>query len=75
MTFSYDEFDLSDIKTYPLKSRASKVRVEDFARPVAPSASLADFCMIRFHVITSPPEWSSTHSASRPSLPARPVSC
>ncbi len=34
MPFSYDDFDLSDVKTYPLKSRASKARVEDFARPV-----------------------------------------
>ena len=38
-------------------------------------ASVADFCMIRFQVITSPPEYSKTHSASSPSRPARPVSC
>ena len=41
MTFGYDDFDLSGIKTYPLKSRKSKVRVEDFARPCAPGASIA----------------------------------
>jgi hypothetical protein len=35
MAFSYTEFDLSDVTTYPLKSRASKARAEDFARPVA----------------------------------------
>ena len=29
----YEEFDLSDVRTYPLSSRASKVRAEDFARP------------------------------------------
>jgi hypothetical protein len=33
MIFPYEEFDLSDITTYPLKSRKSKTRVEDFARP------------------------------------------
>jgi hypothetical protein len=41
MPFSYDDFDLSAVSTYPLKSRASKVRVDDFARPVAPDASVA----------------------------------
>ena len=40
MAFSYDEFDLSGIQTYPLKSRPSKARVEDFARPVEPGASV-----------------------------------
>ena len=41
MIFPYEEFDLSDVKTYPLKSRASKACVEDFARPVAPGGSIA----------------------------------
>ena len=41
MTFGYDDFDLSGVKTYPLKSRKSKARVEDFARPCAPGASIA----------------------------------
>ena len=40
MPFIYEEFDLSGVKTYPLKSRASKARVEDFARPVAPGGSV-----------------------------------
>ena len=31
--FAYEEFDLSGIRTYPLKSRPSKARAEDFARP------------------------------------------
>ena len=35
MLFDYDEFDLSGVRTYPLASRHSKTRVEDFARPVA----------------------------------------
>jgi hypothetical protein len=34
MPFTYDEFDLTGIRTYPLKSRKSKARAEDFARPV-----------------------------------------
>jgi hypothetical protein len=40
MPFTYEDFDLSSVTTYPLKSRASKARVEDFARPVAPGASI-----------------------------------
>ena len=40
MKFSYDEFDLSGISTYPLKSRASKARAEDFGRPVTPGSSV-----------------------------------
>jgi hypothetical protein len=39
--FSYDEFDLSDVRTYPLASRASKVRRADFARPWDPATGLA----------------------------------
>jgi hypothetical protein len=33
MPFPYDEFDLSGVRTYPLASRKSKAREEDFARP------------------------------------------
>jgi hypothetical protein len=33
MPFPYEEFDLSGIRTYPLKSRTSKARAEDFAKP------------------------------------------
>ncbi len=43
MIFPYEEFDLSDVKTYPLKSRASKTRVEDFGRPLVPGGSVAAF--------------------------------
>ena len=39
MPFTYDEFDLSGVRTYPLSSRHSKARAEDFARPVAPGAT------------------------------------
>jgi hypothetical protein len=38
--FSYDDFDLSDVKTYPLASRASKVQRRDFARPWNPDTGM-----------------------------------
>jgi arginine dihydrolase ArgZ-like protein len=41
--FSYEEFDLSDIKTYPLDARHSKAKVADFARPVEPGSTLGMF--------------------------------
>jgi hypothetical protein len=40
MPFPYEEFDLSGIRTYPLKSRASKARAADFAAPPAPGAAI-----------------------------------
>ena len=43
MPFSYEDFDLSGVTTYPLKSRASKARVEDFARPASPGGSIGAF--------------------------------
>jgi hypothetical protein len=39
MPFPYEEFDLSDVRTYPLASRASKTRAEDFGRPVERGAT------------------------------------
>jgi hypothetical protein len=41
--FDYEEFDLSGVRTYPLASRKSKARVEDFARAGRPGMSLASF--------------------------------
>ena len=41
MKFSYESFDLSGLETYPLKSRKSKARAEDFAKPAPPGASVA----------------------------------
>ncbi len=41
MPFSYDDFDLSDVSTYPLKSRRSKARAEDFARACRPGSGVA----------------------------------
>jgi hypothetical protein len=35
--------ELSGVRTYPLAERRSKVALADFARPLAPGASLADF--------------------------------
>ena len=43
MIFPYEDFDLSDVRTYPLKSRESKARVEDFGRPVSDGGSVGAF--------------------------------
>jgi hypothetical protein len=40
MKFDYEEFDLSDVRTYPLASRASKVNAADFARPYVPGSGM-----------------------------------
>lgn len=39
MAFPYEEFDLTGVRTYPLASRISKARSEDFARPFERGAS------------------------------------
>jgi hypothetical protein len=38
--FSYEEFDLSGVRTYPLASRNSKANAADFARPYAAGAGV-----------------------------------
>jgi hypothetical protein len=43
LKFSYEDFDLSGVRTYPLASRKSKARAEDFARPYEPGAGVAGF--------------------------------
>jgi hypothetical protein len=43
MIFPYDEFDLSGVKTYPLKSRTSKVTATDFARPADRATTIGQF--------------------------------
>ena len=43
MPFDYESFDLSGVRTYPLTSRPSKARAEDFGRPVPPDATLGTF--------------------------------
>jgi len=40
MKIPYEEFDLSGVKTYPLKSRKSKAHVGDFATPFEPGAGV-----------------------------------
>lgn len=39
MPFPYEEFDLSGVRTYPLASRPSKARADDFARPWSPGGT------------------------------------
>ena len=43
MAFPYEEFDLSGVRTYPLDSRVSKARVEDFARPVTAGSTFREW--------------------------------
>jgi hypothetical protein len=43
LTFPYEEFDLSGLATYSLKSRRSKARTEDFAKPLPDGGSIAAF--------------------------------
>ncbi len=43
MPLPYDEFDLSNVRTYPLASRASKVHVSQFARPHVKGDGVAAF--------------------------------
>jgi Deoxyhypusine synthase len=40
MKIPYREFDLSGVRTYPLKSRKNKARVEDFATPYQPGSGV-----------------------------------
>jgi hypothetical protein len=39
--FPYEEFDLTDVRTYPLALRPSKARREDFARVWTPASGMA----------------------------------
>ena len=41
--FSYEQFDLSDIKTYALDARKSKTHVANFARPIAAGSGIGKF--------------------------------
>ena len=41
MTFPYEEFDLSGVRTYPLASRKSKANAADFATPVRAGSGVA----------------------------------
>jgi hypothetical protein len=43
MPFDYEEFDLRDVRTYPLASRNSKSSVELFGKPHRPGSSFAEW--------------------------------
>jgi hypothetical protein len=43
MPFDYEEFDLSRVRMYPLASRISKARAEDFGRPLAAGGSFSEW--------------------------------
>src|SRR5438477_12142155 len=43
MIFPYEEFDFSEIKPYPLKSRKSQVTAADFARPANRATTIGEF--------------------------------
>ena len=43
MIFPYEEFDVSAVKTYPLKSRKSKVTASDFGRPANRATTIGEF--------------------------------
>ena len=43
MRFEYEEFDLTDVRTYPLSSRVSKANAADFAKPCPKGATVEAF--------------------------------
>jgi hypothetical protein len=43
VTFPYEEFDLSGVRTYPLASRRSKANLQDAARPMQSGQTIAEF--------------------------------
>jgi Deoxyhypusine synthase len=51
MAFPYEEFDLSGVRTYPLSSRKSKVRTDDFGRAHQRGASFATWLESLPHVL------------------------
>jgi len=51
--FPYDEFDPSDLRTYPLNSRASKTRSEDLGRPVSAGASIGALVSALPHLLAA----------------------
>jgi hypothetical protein len=53
MRFPYEEFDLSGIRTYPLKSRPSKARAEDFGRAASAQSTMSDFLARRPNVLAA----------------------
>lgn len=43
MPFDYEEFDLADVRTYPLASRTSKTTTDLFGKPHRPGASFSEW--------------------------------
>ena len=43
MKFPYEEFRCDEVRTYPLKSRYSKSRLDDFARPFQRGTGIGGF--------------------------------
>jgi hypothetical protein len=43
MRFEYEEFDLTDVRTYPLSSRVNKANATDFAKPCRKGATVEAF--------------------------------
>ena len=43
MKLTYEEFDLNGVQTYPLAARASKIRHDDFAKPLEAGAGMSAF--------------------------------
>ncbi|MEC9302416.1 MAG: hypothetical protein VYA90_05770, partial [Acidobacteriota bacterium] len=43
MKFPYEEFGFNEVRTYPLKSRHSKSRLDDFARPFQRGTGISGF--------------------------------
>jgi deoxyhypusine synthase len=41
--YEHEPFDLKNVKTYPLASRPSKVKLDDFARPLSEEATVGEF--------------------------------
>jgi hypothetical protein len=51
--FGYEEFDASDVRTYPLASRASKVGVQDFATAWDPATGFAGWLASLPHLLAA----------------------
>ncbi len=53
MGFPYEQFDLSDVRTYPLADRPSKARIEDFARPFVPRGGIDGLIASLPHILAA----------------------
>lgn len=53
MPFPYEDFDLTTVRTYPLASRASKARAEDFASVHKPGSGIRGFIASLPHILAA----------------------